>query len=220
MTLLSQNSKMRRSGGDKYSIYNFGIPAFQSRDGTRTCPNAGKCAIGCYARQGAYLWSNVIDAYEARLEATEDARGFHEAMLREISTKALTATKRGKTLVIRVHDSGDFYSKDYFETWLGIIRAFPQVKFYSYTKQVAMLQNVELPPNFKLTFSYGGKQDHLIKATDSVSRVFKTKTELVSAGYKDTSTDDSYAFNGRGLRRVGLVYHGTKGFDSTQWGRV
>jgi hypothetical protein len=221
MKLLTQNAKMKKSGGERFALYNFGIPAFQSADGTRTCPNAGACAVGCYARQGAYVWPAVKAAYEARLETTRNAATFYLLMVDEIKTKLKTADRQGKTLVIRIHDSGDFYSQSYFDSWIGIIQSFPRVKFYAYTKQVEMLKDVKLPPNFALNFSFGGKQDALIDANKmSNSRVFETAAELNRAGYTDTSEDDLYAATGRGLRLIGLVYHGAKSFKNTKWGGV
>ncbi len=220
MKLLTQNAKMKKSGGDKFALYNFGIPALISADGTKTCPNAGACAVGCYARQGAYVWPAVKAAYEARFQATKNAATFYLLMVDEIKTKLKSADKQGKTLVIRIHDAGDFYSREYFDTWIGIIQSFPKVKFYAYTKQVEMLRGETLPKNFKLNFSFGGKQDALIQKTDSNSKVFRSRAELDAAGYIDTSEDDSFAFSDVKTRRIGLVYHGAKGFDKTRWGGV
>lgn len=221
MKLLTQNAKMKRSGGAKYSLYNFGIPAFRSEAGESTCPNAGACAVGCYARQGAYVWPAVKAAYEARYQATKNAAQFYLLMVDEIKRVSKTADRDGKQLVIRVHDAGDFYSKDYFNAWIGIVQSFPKVTFYAYTKQVEMLRDEVLPKNFKLNFSYGGKQDALIRPdVDSNSKVFKTRAELLRARYKDTSNDDSHAFSSAKTRRIGLVYHGAKSFDKTAWGKV
>ena len=221
MKLLVQNAKMRASGGTRYSIYNFGIPAFQAADGTRTCPNAGACAAGCYALQGAYAFSNVKKAYEERFQATQNAAQFFLLMSDEINRVSKSAARQDKQLVIRIHDSGDFYSEAYLETWFGIVAAFPKVLFYCYTKQVQLLQNrrADVPKNLKVNFSLGGKQDAIInQKRDSHARVFETKRELQSLRYVDTSADDSFAFTGAGVRKIGLVYHGTKNFKNTRWG--
>lgn len=220
MKLLTQNAKMKKSGGDKFLLYNFGIPALQAADGTKTCPNAGACAVGCYARQGAYVWPKVKAAYEARFQATKNAAQFYLLMVDEIKLKLKKADKENKILVIRIHDAGDFYSKEYFDMWIGIIQTFPRVKFYAYTKQVQMLQNEKLPANFKLNFSFGGRQDAAIRLTSSNSRVFESREDLERAGYVDTSEDDSFAFSDVKTRKIGLVYHGAKSFAKTSWGRV
>lgn len=221
MKLLTQNAKMKKSGGKRFLLYNFGIPALQAADGTKTCPNAGACAVGCYARQGAYVWPKVKAAYEARFQLSKnDPVRFEYLLNAEIYKLKAKAKREGKRLVIRIHDAGDFYSREYFELWMRVVRMNEEVLFYAYTKQVEMLQDVKLPTNFKLNFSYGGRQDAAIRQTSSNSRVFETRAELDAAGYVDTSEDDSFAFSEAKTRKIGLVYHGAKSFAKTAWGRV
>lgn len=210
--LLTQNSKMRKSGGEKYAIFNWGIPAYQSQSGIKTCPLAGQCAKGCYAQAGAYVWSNVAQAFEARL-ALSQTEGFVTAVNDDIATKLKTATKRGQQLVIRVHDSGDFYSLEYTLKWFQIMNDNPEVLFYAYTKSVPMFNRLrkqgKIPANFVLLYSEGGLADNLIKASDRHSRVFGSLEELQAAGYDDASKDDKVAFLSES-GKVGLVYHGVK----------
>ena len=40
-------------------VFNFGIPAYKTASGKTTCPFADKCVKFCYAKKGAYIWSNV-----------------------------------------------------------------------------------------------------------------------------------------------------------------
>ena len=214
--LLTQNKKIKSSSTDSLTVYNFGIPALISDTGLKTCPMAGKCAIGCYAKSGAYVWSNVKQAYEKRLAATLQA-DFSEVISEDI--EKILSKKSTKNLVIRIHDSGDFYDLGYFEKWFKVMVRFPQVKFYAYTKMVEMFKGRFLPSNFTLIFSLGGKQDALIdQNTDRHSRVFETVNELESAGYVNASHDDMLALTQNG--KVGLVYHGAKSFKNTSWGKV
>ncbi len=201
-------------------LYNFGIPAFQSKDGTRTCPNAGACAAGCYARSGAYAWGNVQQAYEARLTLTK-SENFIFIMHQEIETLRAKSVKRKRQLVLRVHDSGDFYSPEYQQSWYSLAGSFPDVQFYAYTKQIQQSKDLESlkPKNFTLIYSYGGKQDSLIQAGDRHSTVFETVEELQNAGYDDTSNDDSVAWKSK-TGRIGLAYHGAKSFKNTLWSKV
>lgn len=221
---LAQNAKMRRSS-TQYDIYNFGIPAFLSETGIKTCPNAGRCAAGCYARSGSYRFSNVARKYEARLKLTQSVE-FFDIMVSEIETAIAKASKRGKECLIRIHDSGDFYSLDYYLTWSRIMKHFDgQCNFYAYTKQVEMFQSLsqddtyEMPQNFTLIFSYGGKQDHLIDPErDRHSAVFQNEIELALQGYADASHDDTVAL-GSNLK-IGLIYHGSKNYANTAWDKV
>jgi hypothetical protein len=215
--LLVQNSKISNSSNGKFLVFNFGIPAYQSATGLKTCPMAGICADGCYATQGAYTWSNVAQAYEYRLAESLKSE-FVDVMSVLIDRKIAIATRKGKQLAIRIHDSGDFYSIKYVKRWLAIIAKFPQVQFYAYTKQVALFTAMQargiISSNFTLIYSEGGKLDNKID-TDSMrhSRVFSSIRELFDAGYDDATSNDTVAFTSL-TGKIGLVYHGAK---SKQW---
>ena len=99
--LLTRNSKMKKSGGEKYNVLDFAIPAYEARSGLKTCPLAGTCKRGCYAKQGSYTWKPTQDAFENRLATILD-KTFVSKISKEITTKLKTANKRGQTLVIRI----------------------------------------------------------------------------------------------------------------------
>lgn len=76
------------------------------------------------------------------------------------------------------------------------------------------------PNNFKILFSYGGKEDNLIKPKLHYhSKVFETAIELSKSGYIDGTHDDTIAALDLN-NKVGLVYHGTKKYSNTTWGKV
>lgn len=225
-SVLTQNSKMKKSGNTDLEVYNWGIPAFRAKDGFKTCPNAGLCAAGCYARSGAYLFSNVAQAFENRLALSKD-KNFDFVMIDAISKALKKAEKKNKSVLIRIHDSGDFYNLDYTLTWFRIMKAFEKntdkVQFYAYTKQVEMFKgpsiNENLPNNFTLIYSYGGKQDDLINPLlDRHSMVFESTSQLNSQGYIDASENDLLALTDN--NRIGLVFHHAKSFKNTKWSEV
>lgn len=208
---LSQNSKIAKMSGVK--TFNWGIPAFESVTGFKTCPNAAACALGCYAKQGAYTFSNVASVFEKRLQLTFNGVEFIETIDAEI--------KRRKVQRLRVHDSGDFYSLQYTMNWFSIMRRNPDVQFYAYTKMISMFNMLkdQMPKNFNLIYSYGGTEDKLIdKASNRHSWVFQSIEQLHAAGYADASQDDSVALGDN--PRIGLVYHGVKGYNKTNWNKV
>ena len=217
MKLLTQNAKMKKSS---QVVYNFGIPAYKSdRHDIITCPNALNCINGCYAKQGTYLWSPVKNAYENRLEvALSD--NFVSLMSDEINK--LLKKHKNNQLFIRINDSGDFFSNDYLVKWISIMTIFPQVKFYAYTKQVELFKNHKplIPENFTVIFSLGGKQDKMIyREDDRHAKVFDSLEELLSNGYIDASNDDMIALNDTN-HKIGLVYHGQKNINKTNWKKV
>ncbi len=222
---LSQNAKMRRSEGP-YMIFNWGIPAFRSETGLKTCPNAGLCAVGCYARSGAYLFSNVAKKFEERLVLAQSP-GFVDELIGEILEANIKAARKGKKCLIRIHDSGDFFSDEYTYKWFKIAQKLPDVSFYAYTKQVQYFkdlfklygEDLVKPKNLTLIYSYGGKQDDLIDPErDRHSRVFENEADLIEAGYADASHNDLVALDEN--IKIGLIYHGNKNYANTKWSSV
>jgi len=219
--LLTQNSKMRKSSLDGLTVVNWTIPAFQSVTGLRTCPNAGLCAVGCYARSGTYRFGNVASAHEAKLELTQTDE-FVPMMILEI--ESWLRRRSVSMLKIRIHDSGDFYSLEYFNKWIRIMSYFgtdERVTFYAYSKQVKMIKEYgNLPTSFRVIYSFGGKEDRYIDTdNDFHSMVFESVVELGVAGYSDGTHDDLVAAVGNN-KKIGLVYHGQKSYGNTGWGKV
>lgn len=222
MALLVQNTKMKKSSQNGILVYNWTLPAFQSVTGLKTCPNAGSCAAGCYARMGTYRFNNVAKKHEQNLVLSQSAE-FVTLMIQEIEVLQAKAAKAGKRLKIRIHDAGDFYSLEYLVKWSIIMRHFESmshVLFYAYTKQVEMIKSFGKLSNFETIFSFGGRQDKMIDLdNDRHSRVFESVDMLEAAGYIDASNDDMIALSQEN-HRIGLVYHGVKNYENTQWGKV
>lgn len=220
--VLTQNAKMKKSSQDGIHLYNFGIPAFKSETGMFTCPNAKQCAVGCYARTGTYRFKGSINAYENRLKLTQ-----HESFAEVIKffVDKLVSKHQDGILLIRVHDSGDFYNEEYQRVWYGIADHYknnPKVQFYAYTKMVSQSESLSdiKPHNFRIIYSYGGKQDSQIDTTKHYhSRVFESVQGLFDAGYMDGTHDDTVAALGADIR-IGLVYHGAKNYSNTAWSKV
>lgn len=196
------NTKLKKDG-----IVSFNIPAFRLNDGFKTCPNAGACALVCYALQGRYIMASVAKPRDHNIAwlRSHSMDDFVKVMVEDIGNLHPMWTR------IRVHDSGDFYSEAYLEAWLAIARACPSMKFYAYTKMVSMTaaKRGDIPDNFTIVQSVGGKEDRLIDKAYPHSVIFPTQEELESAGYIDGTKSDRPAFEGQ--VKIGLVYHGTKG---------
>ena len=201
MNLLTQNSKIKKTS-KKFGVrlFNFGIPAYKSVSGKITCPFAGDCVKFCYAKKGAYIWSNVKPAFEKRYELTR-TDDFVNNMNEEIAKK--------KPDYVRVHDSGDYYSPAYLRKWITVAIHNPHVRFYSYTNSVKMLKSVTLPANYDIIFSDSGKQKHLIdEQNDRHTKIFHSHDKMLSAGYVDSSEYDLMAtkwYNNN--NKIGLIFH-------------
>jgi len=221
MKLLTQNSKMKKSSNNKVAVYNWTIPAYKAQDNTITCPNALTCIKGCYAKQGAYIWSNVQKSHNDKFQLTKSSE-FFDLMVTEIKSKLNSKANKDKTILIRIHDAGDFYSLDYALTWFRIMKQFQdnKVMFYAYTKQVELFNDLAeiIPLNFKLIYSYGGKQDNLIDTTKHRhAKVFQSESDVPN-NYINASKDDMLALTLN--KNIALVYHGTKAYKNTNWSKI
>jgi hypothetical protein len=201
MNLLTQNSKLKKtSKALDLRVFNFGIPAYKSASGKLTCPMADECVKFCYAKKGAYIWSNVQPAFEKRYQLSKTIE-FIDAMNAEI--------KKKRPDYVRVHDSGDYYSRSYLAKWITIAKQNPDVRFYSYTNMVDMILKTNLPDNYDIIFSDSGKQKHLIdEERHRHTKIFNDIDVLNSAGYIDSSSIDLMAtkwFSEN--KKVGLIFH-------------
>ena len=201
MNLLTQNSKLKKtSKALDLRVFNFGIPAYKSASGKLTCPMADECVKFCYAKKGAYVWSNVKPAFEKRYQLSKTIE-FIDAMNAEI--------KKKRPDYVRVHDSGDYYSRSYLAKWITIAKQNPDVRFYSYTNMIDMILKTNLPDNYDIIFSDSGKQKHLIdEERHRHTKIFDNIDVLNSAGYTDSSSIDLMAtkwFSEN--KKVGLIFH-------------
>ncbi len=201
ISLLTQNTKLKKtSKALGLRVFNFGIPAYKSASGKLTCPMADSCVKFCYAKKGAYIWSNVQPAFEKRYQLSK-TDNFVDAMNADILKK--------KPDYVRVHDSGDYYSKAYLNKWIEVAIHNPSVRFYSYTNMVDMMLKTSLPDNYDIIFSDSGKQKNLInERKHRHTKIFSSNSDLISAGYIDSSSIDLMATKWFSKNhRVGLVFH-------------
>lgn len=122
----------------------------------------------CYAASG-----------EAAFSMTRHMRWSNFDALRKLSLHDMVALIE-KSLplnvkVVRIHSSGDYFSLNYFHAWLMVALLHPEITFFGYSKildyvRIAKVTNL---PNFKLTYSFGGKQDAELK-DEPTSYVVKT----------------------------------------------
>jgi len=188
--LLTNGNRELRADG----IFTWTLPALAAKLSTGknmlVCPSAGVCAQLCYARSGTYNFSNVKKAHTRNLELiVDDAEGWKNQLTNELKAKRYQGGKS-----VRIHDSGDFFTEQYFLLWLDIAKENPHVFFYAYTKEVAMVKKHELPDNFVIIFSMGGTQDHLVdKEKDRHADVFPSIEALEEAGYSDQEESDLLA---------------------------
>lgn len=211
--LSTANSKLKETSKEfQTKIASFDIPDNETRDGRTICIGADKCKAYCYAGKGFYkVYPSVSDAQHTRLEMADSL-----SLVSQITTEL----NAGKSLIeyVRMHSAGDFYSREYLNKWIDIADKNHKKRFYAYTKSIPLfLQNfresselIQLPENFDITFSFGGKFDkHIKEAFHKHTKIFNSKEELENAGYVDASKHDLYAtkWHNNDSKNVGLIMH-------------
>lgn len=90
-----------------------------------TCP----ChCVGCYADSGHYQRASVRNSLNRNTELAKN----HLAFLKNALSAQLATLPDGSE--VRIHAVGDFFSYDYAMMWVDIVKAFPNLVFWTYTK--------------------------------------------------------------------------------------
>jgi hypothetical protein len=124
---------------------------------------------------------------------------------------------------VRIHASGDYFNQNYFDAWLTVAKNNPNILFYGYTKAIPLWVKrlKSIPKNFKLTASYGGTHDHLIKQYNlRYSLVVKSPEEAKELGL-EIDHDDKLAYGGK--KSFALLLHGQQKAGSkwsTAWSNL
>lgn len=163
----------------------------------------------CFSASQEALYTNLRkhrnDNFQA-LRKLKTAEAMTEALLEALPP----VKKNGDGTIIRLHVAGDFFNQNYFDAWLEVARQNPKRLFYAYTKSLQYWVNRidEIPNNFKLTASKGGKLDHLIDIFNLkyVEVVYSTQ-EAKDKGL-EIDHDDSHAYDYD--LPFALLIHGTQ----------
>jgi len=162
--IYSQNAKMEKSDADNSITFNVGIPALRGIVYdmehekfyiVNTCPGAGTCARVCYARRGRYVLLPNIFGKQTRILnlLLNDPELFEKLLKHEI--ESLIWRNKGKKVLFRWNDAGDFFSKKYFEIAAKITKQLQEkgYKFESYAHtKMGDVYNLN-DPNMVLNFS-------------------------------------------------------------------
>ena len=166
--ILGTNAKMEKSKTEGEIIYDLTLPALSGivvDEDTgdfveiTTCPGAGQCQLFCYARKGGYVMfpASSMSAAQALNFLVNDPEGYSARVNQEIKAVKAKADKAGIQLVVRWHDAGDFFSKEYLDLAYDVAKANPDVQFYAYTKMGDVATGAT-PANFTMNFSSGSKR--------------------------------------------------------------
>lgn len=195
-------------------VYTFSLPAGKScpgaldckseavmgKDGKTTIKDGPHCQYRCFAA-----------SHEAKYPGTYNARKHNFILLRGAKTTGAMAAliqaslpKRAK--YVRIHVSGDFFNANYLKAWVKVAADNPGTLFYAYTKSAHLFECQWTPKNLEITFSEGGRYDHLIPLGARKADVITDLDLLV----RPVDHDDSHAMGKHGNGDFSLLLHGTQ----------
>ncbi len=175
LTFSTGNDKLQ-----KLAITAFDLPAGYTCPFAKVCKTiahktGGKFAGGksikqtgdvrCYAASGEAIFPNVRKMRWRNFDLLNEFKGNVEGMAQLIlRSMDFHESKKPRVRVMRIHSAGDFFSQEYFDAWTEAARQRDDVLFYAYTKSLPFWQKrkANLPGNFRLIASEGGKRDELI----------------------------------------------------------
>jgi hypothetical protein len=132
-------------------------------NGRRKIQDGPHTEFRCFAASGEVQFDQVFynraDNFEQVLNALKSGTVTELVKLLDHGVQQ----NRGKnTSRVRIHESGDFFSLGYLQAWVEVAIMNPDLMFYCYSKSLNYFLHVDLPSNFYLTASYGGRFDYLI----------------------------------------------------------
>lgn len=149
-----QDGNKKLAADDAIAFIVFSLPA------VLTCPGATLlCMRNCYARRderfiGART-GRIINYLISKRDDFESV--LYTSIHNKIYTKKgdLRKKYRGKEIVFRIHESGDFYSERYMRAWFKVAAMFPDVTFFAYTKSFRTFDRCAdaMPKNFTMRAS-------------------------------------------------------------------
>lgn len=130
--LESGNSKTGNNGSVFEKIFVWNLPP------VITCPGISDwCRQNCYNADNRYEKFPIFKWCENLWWVLNDK----EKLCEKISLQLKDCKKR--KAAVRIHSSGDFFSKDYIAFWKDIIRKNPNIYFWAYTRSWAVDELVD-----------------------------------------------------------------------------
>lgn len=182
-------------------------------DGKRSIVDGKYTEFRCFAASSEVQYDAVFNNRAENLQMIVDA--IQNGSAADLINSSIQSKRTKKTKLVRIHESGDFFSGAYLDAWIEVARLNPDLKFYCYSKSLQLFYLLKLPENFYLTASYGGKWDHMIDEGyfPRYSKVCMNDADANALGL-EVDHDDSHCF---GNKPFALLVHGTQPKGSI-WG--
>lgn len=184
-------------------------------NGKRKIQDTKDTQFRCFAASSEVQYDAVYYSRAENLQRIVSALSHSVDLCVHLLEKSIAEHRTKNTQLVRIHESGDFFSAEYLQAWIKVAERNPDLKFYCYSKSLDLFLDISLPPNFYMTASYGGKHDDLIAKGyfKRYSVVFMYEEQAQERGL-EIDHDDSHCF---GDQPFALLVHGTQPKGSV-WG--
>jgi len=201
--ILGTNAKMAKSKKEGAITYDLTLPALSGivvdEDTGEfveiiTCPGAGECQNYCYARKGGYVMfpASSMSAAQALNFLVNHPTEYMKMFDGEVKKAKALADKNGIKLLVRIHDAGDFFSKEYYNLVMGVKADNPGVTFYFYTK-MGDIASADQPDDVIGQFSPGAKSREVkaVQAARAAGKHVKDAVTLPKDMFRDLFVTDA-----------------------------
>lgn len=173
----------------------------------RKIKDGKNCQFRCFSASQEATFPSAYNKRKANFDALKSMDGVYEMAL------AISDAMPKNLGICRIHVAGDFFNQKYFRAWQLVAEWYPDRLFYAYTKSINwwVEDSENLPENFVLTASRGGRQDHLIDEHKlRESKVVYSEAEASELGYEIDHTDEHAAIPEMRNTSFALLIHGVQ----------
>lgn len=128
-------------GGDLMTNSNQKVKAWLfSLPPVKSCLNSKSCENDCYALKAYKQYPSAMALWDFNFHLVQNDL---EQLYKRLDEQ-LAKIAKSKMRVVRIHQSGDFYSQEYIELWCKLAKKYTGIKFYGYTKVNNILDLTQL----------------------------------------------------------------------------
>lgn len=168
----------------------------------------------CFSASQEVLYKNVYNNrkhnYDILMNIVKQKISSKEKINQIYNLFKISLPDVNKWSILRLHVGGDIFCQEYFDALIRLANDYKDKIFYAYTKSIHfwVKRLNDIPSNFKLTASYGGKYDNLISEYNLKSvKVVMSEEEAVIYNL-ELDHDDSHAYGGD--KDFALLLHGSQ----------
>lgn len=188
--------------------------------GYNVCPNSDNCYKYCLNASGRNKLELLAHGdggpiQKSRIKKTrlffEERPAFMRVLVHEMEQARKKAVDCGMTFAVRLNCTSDISPESFVLDGYNILRMYPDIQFYDYTKIPDRIRLAEKYGNYDLTFSYSGENwsdcEEVLKKGGRVAVVFDGGLPAEFRGYPviDANGYDARFLDGGGII-CGLAY--------------